>query len=84
MADLAKAKHRQTMYPRLGIIVPMAAAAGTYYKGMLLAFTSTFRVTKASGANARFAGICQEDVTVAAGEPVDVLVNSMALSLIHI
>lgn len=80
MSALTKRKDRQTMFPRLGEIQPLAAKAGTYYHGSFIGMPVVGGlVTHANeGGNAakKYAGICQEDIVIASdGEPIDVLVN---------
>ena len=78
MAALTKGRELQTMFPRQGFILPINAAAATYYKGGFLGFLDAGgNILKAGVAGApKYAGICQEDIKVLAGEQIDVLVNA--------
>ena len=75
MADLTKPKARQTSFPAVGQTIPRPAAVDTYYKGMFLEIPSAGGNTvKAAGGNARFSGICQQNVKIeTAGDDLDVL-----------
>ena len=76
MADLTKAKLRQTSFPTVGQTIPMPAAVDTYYNGMFIDIPDAGGnvVKSADGDNHRFVGICQENKKIeTAGDEVDVL-----------
>ena len=75
---LTAEKQYQTMFPRIGYVVPTPVAAGTYYRGsMLKAPVNGGNASKAtSAASSFFLGISQENTTKTAGQMMDVLINS--------